>query len=80
MKKDKNLLDDNITKILNDPERIAKVIQSGMQYALWKNKQAGNQVCEWCDNKVVGFHLSMNRYQINGTKDESLGRQFRGYS
>ncbi|MBA3537503.1 MAG: hypothetical protein H0T84_13005 [Tatlockia sp.] len=53
MKIDKNMLDDNITEILNDPERVTKIIQSGIQDALLKHKQAGNQVCEWRDNKVV---------------------------
>ena len=53
MKKDNNLVDDNITKILNDPETVTKIIQSGIQDALLKHKQAGNQVCEWRNNKVV---------------------------
>lgn len=53
MKKDKMLLDDNITKILNDPDKVTKIIQSGIQDALLRHKQAGNQVCEWRDNKVV---------------------------
>lgn len=53
MKKNEKLLDDNITKILTDPDRVTKIIQSGIQDALLKHKQAGNQVCEWRDNKVV---------------------------
>lgn len=53
MKKDKNLLDDNITKILNDSDKVTKIIQSGIQDALLKHKQAGNQICEWRNNKVV---------------------------
>lgn len=53
MKKDNNLVDDNITKILNDPEKVTKIIQSGIRNALLKHKQAGNQVCEWRNNKVV---------------------------
>ncbi len=53
MKKDKNLLDDNITKILNDPEKVTEIIQSGIRDALLKHKQLGNHVCEWRDNKVV---------------------------
>lgn len=53
MKKDDDLLDDNITKILNDPDKVTKIIQSGIQDALLKHKQAGNQVCEWRNNKVV---------------------------
>lgn len=53
MKQYKNLLDDNISKILNDPDKVTKIIQSGIQDALLKHKQAGNQVCEWRNNKVV---------------------------
>jgi len=53
MKQDEHLMNDNITKILNDPEKVTKIIQSGINNALLKHKQAGNQVCEWRDNKVV---------------------------
>ena len=53
MKKDKNLIDDNITKIIKDPDKVTKIIQSGIQDALLMHKQAGNQVCEWRNNKVV---------------------------
>lgn len=53
MKQDKHLMNDNIAKILNDPEKVTKIIQSGINNALLKHKQAGNQVCEWRDNKVV---------------------------
>ena len=52
-KKDKNVLDDNISKILNNPAKVTKIIQNGINAALLKHKQAGNQVCEWRDNKVV---------------------------
>lgn len=53
MKQDEHLMNDNITKILNDPERVRKIIQSGINDALLKHKQAGNQVCGWLDGKVV---------------------------
>lgn len=53
MNKNENLLDDNITKILNDPDKVTRIIQSGIQDALLKHKQAGNQVCEWRDNKAA---------------------------
>jgi hypothetical protein len=53
MKQDKHFINDNITKILNDPEKVTKIIQSGINDALLKHKQAGNQVCEWRDNKVI---------------------------
>lgn len=53
MKQDEHLMNDNITKILNDPEKVTKIIQSGINDALLRHKQAGNQVCEWRDNKIV---------------------------
>jgi hypothetical protein len=53
MKKAKSISDDNITKILNDPAIVMQFIQSGIQDALLKHKQAGNEVCEWRNNKVV---------------------------
>ena len=53
MKKDKNLPEDNISKILNDPSKVTQIIQSGIRDALLKHKQAGNQICVWRDNKVV---------------------------
>lgn len=53
MKKNKNLVNDNITQIINDPEKVTKIIHSGIQEALLKHKLAGNQICEWRDNKIV---------------------------
>jgi hypothetical protein len=51
MKKDKNTSEDNISKVLNDPSRVTKIIQSGIQDALLKHKQNGNQICVWRNNK-----------------------------
>jgi hypothetical protein len=42
-----------IQKILNDPEKVAQILQDGIRGALLKHKQAGNPVCEWRDEKVV---------------------------
>ena len=53
MKRDKNLIDDNISKVLNDPSKVTQIIQTGIRDALLKHKQAGNQICVWRDNKVV---------------------------
>jgi len=53
MKRDKNLIDDNISKVLNDPSKVTQIIQAGIRDALLKHKQAGNQICVWRDNKVV---------------------------
>ncbi|OGV35500.1 MAG: hypothetical protein A3E88_05195 [Legionellales bacterium RIFCSPHIGHO2_12_FULL_35_11] len=53
MKRDKNQIDDNISKVLNDPSKVTQIIQAGIRDALLKHKQAGNQICVWRDNKVV---------------------------
>jgi len=53
MKKDNNHLEDRISKILNDPSKVTQILQSGIQDALLKHKQAGNQICVWRDDKVT---------------------------
>ena len=53
MKKDKRPIEDNISKVLNNPSKVTQIIQSGIRDALLKHKQAGNQICVWRDNKVV---------------------------
>jgi hypothetical protein len=52
MKKHENF-NDKISEIMNDPMRVRDIIQSGINEALLRHKQAGNPVCEWRDNKVV---------------------------
>lgn len=53
MKKDKNFQEDTISRVLNDPSKVTQIIQSGIQDALLKHKQSGNQICVWRDNKIV---------------------------
>ena len=53
MKKDKTLAEDHITKILNNPKKVTKIIQDGIKQALLNHKKAGNTICAWIDNKVV---------------------------
>ena len=50
MKSQKN---DSISKVMNDSELIRELIQSEINDALLKHKQAGNPVCELQDGKVV---------------------------
>ena len=45
--------EDRISQIMNDGERVRAIIQSGINTALLKHKQAGNPVCEWRNNQVV---------------------------
>jgi len=45
--------EDRISKIMNDPERVRLIIQSAINDALLKHKQAGNSICELKNGKVV---------------------------
>lgn len=53
MNKNTKLADDEITKIINNPEIVTKAIQKGIKEALLKHKQAGHKVSTWRDGKVV---------------------------
>lgn len=48
-----NKNDDEISKILNDPAKITRIIQEGIQAALLKHKLAGNAICESRNGKVI---------------------------
>ncbi|MES2203641.1 MAG: hypothetical protein V4496_00320 [Pseudomonadota bacterium] len=43
---------DEISSIFSERTKITQAIQSGINIALLKHKQAGKAVCEWKDNKV----------------------------
>ncbi len=45
--------EDRISQIMNNPEKIRDIIQSGINAALLKHKQAGNSICEWKNGRVV---------------------------
>lgn len=44
--------EDKISKIMNDPEEIRKILLSAIHDALLKHKQAGNPVCGFKDGKI----------------------------
>jgi hypothetical protein len=44
--------DDLINKIMNDPEQVRKILNSAINDALLKHKQAGNPVCGFKEGKV----------------------------
>ena len=44
---------DRISQIMNDGEKVQQIIQSAINDALLKHKQAGNPVCELRNGKVV---------------------------
>ena len=45
--------EDSITKALQDPQKITKIMQEGINAALLQHKRAGQPICIWQDNKVV---------------------------
>lgn len=45
--------EDRISEIMNNPEKVRQIIQSAINDALLKHKQAGNSVCELRNGKVV---------------------------
>lgn len=47
------LSDNKISKIFGDSAALTCTLQSGIDLALLKHKQAGNAVCEWRNDKVV---------------------------
>lgn len=51
MKPQKN--DDKISQIMGDSEKVREIIQTGINDALLKHKQAGNPVCSLKNGKVV---------------------------
>jgi len=50
MKPQKN--EDRITKIMNDPEEVRRILQSAINDALLKHQQAGNPVCGSKDGNI----------------------------
>lgn len=50
MKSQKN--EDQISKIMNDPEKIRMILQTAINDALLKHKLAGNPVCGFKDGKI----------------------------
>ncbi len=44
--------EDRISKIMNDPIAVQRILQSAVNDALLKHKQAGNSVCGSKDGKV----------------------------
>lgn len=57
-------IEDKISQIMNDPEKVRQIIQLGINDALLKHKQAGNPVCGWKNGKVFWVdpeHISVNK-------------------
>ncbi len=44
---------DLISRVMSDPKKIRQIIQSAINDALLKHKQAGNPVCELRNGKIV---------------------------
>lgn len=60
MKPKQNL--DRISKIMNDPEEVQKILQTAINDALLKHKQAGNPVCGFKNGKI--FWLQPNDIEV----------------
>lgn len=63
MKSQKN---DRITKIMNDPEEVRRILQTAINDALLKHKQAGNPVCGFKNGKI--FWLKPQEIRVNKEK------------
>ncbi|MHB1946944.1 MAG: hypothetical protein ACYCQI_02375 [Gammaproteobacteria bacterium] len=50
MKPQKN--EDRISKIMNNPKEVEKILKAAINDALLKHKQAGNPVCGFKDGKI----------------------------
>ena len=42
-----------IADILNDSDKMTKIIRAGVNTALLQHKRMGNPICEWRNGKVV---------------------------
>lgn len=42
-----------IADILNDSDKMTKIIRAGVNTALLQHKRMGNPICEWRDGRVV---------------------------
>lgn len=51
--KKNNQIDDEISKIFNNPQIITQAIQAGIYADLLKHKQLGLPICVWRDDKVM---------------------------
>ena len=45
--------DEHISKIMSNPEEVAKILQRGVNAALLKHKQAGVPIWIWPDDQLV---------------------------
>ena len=48
-----NARSQQIADILNDSDKMTKIIQTGVNHALLQHKRMGNPICEWRDGHVV---------------------------
>ena len=48
-----NSTDEEISKFFNDPERVTKALQAGIDAALLRHKKMGNPICVSCDGKII---------------------------
>lgn len=63
MKSQKN--EDRISQIMNDPEEVRRILESAINDALLKHKQAGNPICGFKDGKI--FWITPQEISIKGS-------------
>jgi hypothetical protein len=61
--------EDKISQIMNDPDKVRDIIQSGINAALLKHKQAGNPVCGWKNGEV--FWVQPENIIVNKSSTDS---------
>jgi hypothetical protein len=58
---------DRISKIMNDPEEVRKILQSAINDALLKHKLADNPVCGFKDGKIFWVQPQDISFKIKKT-------------
>jgi hypothetical protein len=69
MSKNDKAPQDHISEVMNDPERVRKIIQAGINQALLEHKRLGNPVCGSKNGKV--YWLEPEDIPINEDDQQS---------
>ena len=65
-----NSTDEEISKFFNDPERVTKALQAGIDAALLRHKKMGNPICVSCDGKIIW--IDKQAYINNYSKKQEI--------
>ena len=53
MTRNPNSREDDISKFFNDPEKVTKALQAGIQAALLRHKKMGNSICVSRNGEII---------------------------